>query len=169
MCSEKRAKNGGKRNLYKRHEYTPPPEGEEEDMGREIPKSFATMSEADKILFEWWEVEKKSWAAIARKVNELTGGHETGADMALRYEALRRYLHHKERYFVVCYSPIWPWDPNPQLDFHEKTSDHSANGFVCPGRVCLAFLPGSGREDVLEIRRESIRTTVRDPALEFDS
>jgi len=113
VYSEKRAKNGGKRKVYKRVEYTPPVEGDKEDMGRELPKSFATMSQADKILFEWWDVEKKSWAAIARKVNELTGLEETGPDMALRYEALRRYLHHKERYFVVCHYPFPPWFPNP--------------------------------------------------------
>lgn len=78
--------------------------------GRPVPHSFAEMSDADKVMFEWWESGEKGWAAITHEVNRLTGGNEDNMEIATRYEILRRYLHGKEKIIIVSHTshpPLW--------------------------------------------------------------
>lgn len=82
------------------------------------------MDAADKLIFEWWESGKYGWAPIARKVNEMTGGNEDTMDIATRYAALRRYLHHKERIIIVRNIPPDPRTHKPDFIFHNKLFDH---------------------------------------------
>lgn len=82
------------------------------------------MSAADKLMFDWWDNRDMGWAAITRKVNEMTGLDEDTMEIATRYAALRRYLHHKERIIIVRTTPSDPGTHKPGFIFHTTLSDH---------------------------------------------